>query len=75
MAEPNTLSLGRQVLAVSGMSCGGCVNSVERALLRVPGVERAVVDLAAGQAVVEGNVSTEALVNAVQEAGYEVHPA
>ena len=75
MAESNGRPFGHQVLAVSGMTCSGCVKSVERALLRVPGVERALVDLSAGQAVVEGNASTESLVNAVQEAGYEVRPA
>ncbi len=75
MAQPNVLPSSRQVLVVCGMTCGGCVQSVERALLRVPGVERALVDLSTGQAVIEGNASTEALVNAVQETGYEVRPA
>ena len=75
MDQPNVLPSSRQVLVVSGMTCGGCVKSVERALLRVPGVERALVDLSAGHAVIEGIASTEALVNAVQEAGYEVRPA
>lgn len=58
------------VLAVSGMTCQGCVNAVTRVLSRVPGASDVAVDLAAGRAVIQGNASPEALLAAVRKAGY-----
>ena len=62
-------------LTVRGMTCGNCARSVERKLAVTPGVTRAIVDLAAGQASVEydpGRVKPEALADAVRQLGYEV---
>ncbi|PPE71711.1 copper-translocating P-type ATPase [Caldimonas thermodepolymerans] len=64
----------RQVqLAIGGMTCASCVNRVERALRRVPGVLAASVNLATETATVEAlaSVSDAALRAAVQDAGYE----
>lgn len=59
-------------LTVNGMTCGGCVNSAERALERVPGVTKARVDLAKKQAVVEGTaLDFGRLAAALEDAGYE----
>ncbi len=60
-------------LAVSGMTCGGCVQNVKRALEKVPGVQSAEVDLVANRAVVtlaSDNITTASLVLAVKVAGY-----
>ena len=57
-------------LSISGMTCGGCAVAVKRLLSRVPGVARAEVDLAKGQALVEGSVRRDALIAAVEAAGY-----
>ncbi|MBI2398042.1 MAG: copper-translocating P-type ATPase [Xanthomonadales bacterium] len=59
-------------LAVQGMSCASCVGRVERALLRVPGVVAASVNLATETAQVQADaaVTVEALLAAVVEAGY-----
>lgn len=62
-------------LAVAGMTCQGCVNSVSRALGRVPGVTGVQVDLAAGRAEVSGSASPDSLLAAVQKAGYEARLA
>jgi len=35
-------------LSVTGMTCGGCVNSVTRVLTALPGVQNAVVPLTPG---------------------------
>ena len=62
-------------LKVGGMTCGGCVNSVTRALHAVPGVKKAEVDLAAGQAKVSydaAQTSPAALRQAIEAAGFEV---
>jgi copper chaperone CopZ len=61
---------GAVVLAISGMTCGGCANTVRRVLSRVPGVVKAEVDLAHGRAVVTGGMRPEELVAAVEVAGY-----
>jgi Cu+-exporting ATPase len=61
-----------RVLRVEGMMCEHCKKHVEDALLAVPGVRTAVVDLAAGTAAVglSGQVPDEALAQAVLDAGY-----
>ncbi len=58
-------------LSVGGMSCAGCVASVEKALKAVPGVESAEVNFAGHSARVKGDVSAETLIQAVIDAGYE----
>lgn len=60
---------------VEGMTCAACVNRVERALKRLPGVLDARVSLAAGRAGLEidpSRVSLSTIAQAVAEAGYEV---
>jgi copper chaperone CopZ len=61
-------------LAVEGMTCGGCVRSVEKTLSRVPGVTAATVDLAAGKATVHydgSRTKPEDLIAAVGRTGFE----
>jgi copper chaperone len=63
------------VLSVTGMTCGGCVNSVQRVLAALPGVERVEVTLQPGQARVvvdAARVDRAALVQAVVDAGFGV---
>lgn len=59
-----------KVIAVSGMTCQGCVNAVTRVLSRVPGAQDVKVDLDAGRAVVHGDAEPDALLTAVRKAGY-----
>ena len=66
---------GRTDFGVAGMSCAACVGRVEKALLRVPGVLSANVNLAAERATVEhlaGTVEDGDLERAVERAGYGV---
>jgi copper chaperone len=59
-------------LTVNGMSCMHCVAAVEKALAAVDGVDEVIqVALEPGSATVKGGASTEALIAAVKEAGYE----
>lgn len=60
-------------LSISGMSCAGCVNSVETALNSVSDVITATVNFADHTASVSANsdIDTENLIKAVQDAGYE----
>ena len=60
---------------VKGMHCAACVGKVERALLAVPGVKTAAVNLATERATVRlgaGGPSLDALRRAVDAAGYTV---
>ena len=62
---------GRAVeIAVTGMTCGHCVETVESALLASPGVQAARVDLTGGTATVWGAASATTLKAAVQDAGF-----
>ena len=58
------------VLRVTGMHCGNCSGRVQRALLAVPGTASAVVDLAAGSAVVVTSSCVCDLVDAVEGLGF-----
>jgi len=59
-------------LQIEGMSCGHCKAAVEKALAGVQGVSRVVeVNIESGRAVVEGEASSEALIAAITEEGYE----
>lgn len=58
-------------LKVTGMTCGGCAASVQRALERVPGVASASVALREGEAEVQHeNVDVQAMTTALERAGY-----
>lgn len=60
-------------LKVEGMTCQGCVRSVEKRLSGVAGVAGAAVDLAAGKAVVQyddSRAKAEDLVAAVEQIGF-----
>jgi P-type Cu+ transporter len=63
---------------VEGMTCASCVRRIEKRLARVPGVERADVNLATEQAHVVYDpalVDMPALATAVEQAGYHVREA
>ncbi len=57
-------------LAVTGMTCGGCVKRVAAALEAVPGAASVEVDLERGHARVVGTADPVALIAAVTELGY-----
>ncbi len=61
------------LLTVTGMTCGGCVNSLTRALKAVNGVHEVQVTLASGETAVqydEQAISLEQIKAAVLDAGY-----
>jgi copper chaperone CopZ len=62
-------------IIVTGMTCGGCVNSLTRALKAVAGVGDVNVTLATGETSVqydENLTSPEQLRSAVENAGYGI---
>lgn len=60
----------RTVLAITGMTCGGCAGTMTRVLERVSGVTGAQVDLASARAVVEGSAPAAELIAAAEAAGF-----
>ena len=68
MNAENNLTLNE--LIIEGASCASCVGKIETALKQVSGVSDAVMNFAQRTVTVEGNVTTEALVKAVEGAGY-----
>jgi len=65
--------LTRYRLAVTGMSCGHCVATVEQAVSAVPGVTSVAVSLERGDAEVVGGVPHR-VIEAIREAGYDARP-
>ncbi|MED9892354.1 heavy metal translocating P-type ATPase, partial [Ruminococcus champanellensis] len=55
---------------VTGMSCAACSTRVERAVSAVPGVESCAVNLLTNSMGVEGTAAPDAVIAAVQAAGY-----
>ena len=58
-------------LSISGMSCAGCVASVETALNSVAGVEEASVNFAEHTAIVKGDMDIADVISAVKLASYD----
>jgi copper chaperone len=64
-----------EILTITGMTCGGCVNSVTKVLKALPGVKQVEVTLVPGQAklqIDETQVDITTLKQAVTDAGYTV---
>ncbi len=63
--------MGKQIrLSIAGMSCAGCVASVEKSIKAVEGVEDAVVNLGERTAMISGGVAADVLIAAITKAGY-----
>ena len=55
---------------VTGMSCAACQARVEKAVSRVPGVTSCNVSLLTNSMAVDGTAVPDAIIKAVQQAGY-----
>lgn len=59
-------------LKVEGITCGGCANSIRKALARAaPGAE-VEVDIPAGKVKVDGKADRASVVEAIEGAGFDV---
>lgn len=66
--------MSEQSFRVEGMTCGGCVRSVTRAVQQLAGVESVDVSLADKRATVrydDARVTPAAIVGAITDAGFE----
>jgi copper chaperone len=59
-------------LKVSGMTCGGCAKSVERAVTTAAPGSKVSIDLAAGEVAIDGAAARQAVIAAIEDAGYDV---
>lgn len=65
----------RAVLKIGGMTCAGCVNTIQNRLLKTNGVEACEVNLASEKAILEFDPQTtdvSKLETAITEAGYKI---
>lgn len=60
-----------QKITVEGMTCGHCEGTVEDALESVTGVSEASADRESDSVAVEGTADPDALIAAVEGAGYD----
>ena len=57
---------------IKGMSCNHCVNSVREALAKLPDIKDITIDLEAGEARYEGEVTKDSIKQAITAIGFEV---
>lgn len=74
MYEKTEDSMKKALFKIDGMSCGGCVNAVNRAIQSVEGVLNQEVSLEDGKATVEFDeqrTNEEAILQALQQTPYQ----
>ncbi|WP_035385059.1 heavy metal translocating P-type ATPase [Ferrimonas futtsuensis] len=59
---------------IDGVSCASCVDKIEMALARVPGVEHVTMNFALRTVAIKGSAPQEALILAIEKAGYGARP-
>ncbi|HJP37717.1 MAG: copper ion binding protein [Gammaproteobacteria bacterium] len=62
-------------IKVKGMTCGGCVKSIENALYEQTGIQKVAADLDAGTVAVDFDVNviqTAAIEQAIEKAGFDI---
>mgnify|MGYP003921281679 CR=1 FL=1 len=57
-------------IEVENIKCGGCMNTIRRALLALPGTESVLIDKEQGTVSVEGSARREDVVTILNELGY-----
>lgn len=70
----NNTAMNTMTFKVSGMACVHCRNRVADAVSKVCGVESADVDLGKATLTVSGDMDSDAVMEAVRVAGYEIEP-
>jgi copper chaperone len=62
-----------KTFTITGMSCGGCVNSLTRVLTSVPGIEPLKIEVNKAQLRLDADrVTSQTVKDAVERAGFEV---
>jgi copper chaperone len=62
-----------KTFTISGMSCGGCVNSLARVLKTVPGIEPLKIEVGKASLRIDTDIaSDDTITSAVERAGFEL---
>jgi P-type Cu+ transporter len=71
--KPNKRSVKRARLAVSGMTCSSCVNTITESLNEKPWIEKAIINLISNSATVDfiPPGSADAIIEAIEDLGYD----
>jgi copper chaperone len=64
--------MSETTFTISGMSCGGCVNSLTRVLKSVPGIEPIKIEVGKARLRMDERVTSQTVKDAVARAGFEV---
>jgi copper chaperone len=64
--------MSEKTFSISGMSCGGCVNSLTRVLKSVPGIEPIKIEVGKARLRLDERVTSQMVKDAVARAGFEV---
>lgn len=64
--------MSEKTFSISGMSCGGCVNSLTRVLKSVPGIEPIKIEVGKARLRLDDRASSQTVREAVSRAGFEV---
>lgn len=57
-------------LALEGVSCASCVNKIEKTINTINGVDNAAINFAQRTMLVEGQISSNAIITAIEQIGY-----
>ncbi|MBP7273517.1 MAG: heavy-metal-associated domain-containing protein [Saprospiraceae bacterium] len=60
----------KQSITVENIKCGGCMNSIETALMKITNVENVSIDKDTDTVIVDGVVERESLIQALSNLGY-----
>ncbi len=60
--------------SITGMTCAACVNSVEKALKKITGVQSVSINFANRTAQVSGEITETAIIDAIEKIGYQAQP-
>jgi len=64
-----------RIWTAAAISCDHCKHAIETEVAAVPGVQSVTVDVAEKTITVEGNAPDDAVVAAIDDAGYDAVPA
>lgn len=67
--------MSEAIVHIEGMTCKSCVQTIESAILKLDGIERALVDIEKGNAFVQYDgkiVSEPKIKEAIENSGYKV---
>ena len=66
------MTITDKTFTISGMSCGGCVNSLTRVLKSVPGIEPIKIEVGKAHLSLDERATSQTVKDAVARAGFEV---